>query len=73
MRALPVSLHPELREIESAQGPKVWLDGREVLLLCSNDDLGLAGDARVRDAAAEAAERWGASAGAGASQLVSGT
>jgi 8-amino-7-oxononanoate synthase len=65
-----VSLHRELREIESAQGPKVILDGREVLLLCSNDYLGLAGDPRVRDAAADAAERWGA--GAGASQLVSG-
>src|SRR6201989_1897521 len=46
------------------------LDGRDVLLLCSNDYLGLAGDARLRDAAAEAAERWGA--GAGASRLVSG-
>jgi 8-amino-7-oxononanoate synthase len=65
-----VSLHRELREIESAQGPKVWLEGREVLHLCSNDYLGLAGDSRVREAAAEAAERWGA--GAGASQLVSG-
>src|SRR3954468_20306553 len=63
-------LHRELREIESAQGPKVMLDGREVLLLCSNDYLGLAGDQRLRDAAAEAAQRWGA--GAGGSQLVSG-
>jgi glycine C-acetyltransferase/8-amino-7-oxononanoate synthase len=60
----------ELRVIESAQGPKVLLDGREVLLLCSNDYLGLAGDPRLRAAAAEAAERWGA--GAGASRLVSG-
>src|SRR4051794_33138270 len=46
------------------------LDGREVLLLCSNDYLGLAGDPRLREAAAEAAHRWGA--GAGSSQLVSG-
>ncbi len=63
-------LYRELRTVESAQGPRVLLDGREVLLLCSNDYLGLAGDARLRDAAAEAAERWGA--GAGASRLVSG-
>jgi 8-amino-7-oxononanoate synthase len=48
----------------------VRLDGREVILLCSNDYLGLAGDQRLRDAAAEAAQEWGA--GAGASQLVSG-
>jgi 8-amino-7-oxononanoate synthase len=73
VRALPVvdpSLHRSLREIQSAQGPKVVLDGREVLLLCSNDYLGLAGDPRLREAAAEAAMRWGA--GAGSSQLVSG-
>src|SRR4029079_7710825 len=73
MRPLPLidpALHRSLRTIESAQGPKVMLDGREVLLLCSNDYLGLAGDQRVRDAAARAAQDWGA--GAGASPLVSG-
>ena len=58
------ALHRDLRTIESAQGPKVVLDGREVLLLCSNDYLGLAGDPRVREAAAARAARWGAGAGA---------
>jgi 8-amino-7-oxononanoate synthase len=42
-----------------------------VLLLCSNNYLGLVDHPRVRKAAAEAAMRWGA--GAGASRLVSGT
>jgi 8-amino-7-oxononanoate synthase len=73
VRPLPLiepSLQRRLRTIESAQGPKVMLDGREVLLLCSNDYLGLAGDPLVREAAGEAAARWGA--GAGASPLVSG-
>jgi 8-amino-7-oxononanoate synthase len=73
VRQLPLidpALHRELRTIESAQGPKVLLDGREVLLLCSNDYLGLAGDQRLRDAAAEAAQLWGT--GAGGSPLVSG-
>ncbi len=60
----------ELRRVDSAAGPRIVLDGREVLLLCSNDYLGLAGDPRVRDAAAEAARRWGA--GTGSSRLVSG-
>ena len=46
------------------------LDGRPVLLLCSNNYLGLADHPRVREAAAEAAMRWGA--GAGASRLISG-
>ena len=46
------------------------LDGRPVLLLCSNNYLGLADHPRVRQAAAEAAMRWGV--GAGASRLISG-
>jgi 8-amino-7-oxononanoate synthase len=46
------------------------LEGREVLLLCSNNYLGLAEHPRVREAAAEAAIRWGA--GAGASRLICG-
>ncbi|MDQ2630362.1 MAG: 8-amino-7-oxononanoate synthase [Actinomycetota bacterium] len=63
-------LHRRLRLIEGPQGPRVTLDGRPVLLLCSNNYLGLADRAEVREAAAEAALRWGASAGA--SRLISG-
>jgi len=63
-------LHRQLRLIEGPQGPTVTLDGRPVLLLCSNNYLGLADRAEVREAAAEAALRWGA--GAGASRLISG-
>jgi 8-amino-7-oxononanoate synthase len=64
-------LHRRLRLVEGPQGPRVLLDGAEVLLLCSNNYLGVADHPRVRRAAADAAERWGA--GAGASRLVSGT
>ncbi len=63
-------LHRRLRLISGPQGPRVTLDGRPVLLLCSNNYLGLADHPRVRSAAAEAAMRWGA--GAGASRLISG-
>jgi 8-amino-7-oxononanoate synthase len=63
-------LHRQLRLIEGPQGPTVTLDGRPVLLLCSNNYLGLADRREVREAAAEAALRWGA--GAGASRLISG-
>jgi 8-amino-7-oxononanoate synthase len=63
-------LYRRLRLVGGPQGPRVLLDGRPVLLLCSNDYLGLAGHPQVREAAAEAALRWGA--GAGASRLVSG-
>jgi 8-amino-7-oxononanoate synthase len=63
-------LYRRLRLIDGPQGPKVMLGGNEVLLLCSNNYLGLADDPRVREAAAAAAIEWGA--GAGASRLISG-
>ncbi len=47
------------------------LDGKPVLLLCSNNYLGLADHPRLREAAADAAMRWGV--GTGGSRLVSGT
>ena len=53
-------LRRRLRLVDGPQGPRVLLDGRPVLLLCSNDYLGLAGHPDVRAAAATAAERWGA-------------
>ena len=60
----------ELREIESPQGPSVVLRGREVLLFCSNNYLGLANHPEVVEASREAAARYGASAGS--SRLISG-
>jgi 8-amino-7-oxononanoate synthase len=59
------------RTVSGPQGPRVLLDGKPVLLLCSNNYLGLADHPLVREAAADAAMRWGV--GAGASRLVSGT
>src|SRR3954447_3566896 len=64
-------LYRRMRLVSGPQGPTVLLDGNPVLLLCSNNYLGLADHPRVREAAAEAAMRWGV--GAGASRLVSGT
>ena len=63
-------LYRRMRLVSGPQGPRVLLDGKPVLLLCSNNYLGLADHPRVREAAAEAAMRWGV--GAGASRLVSG-
>lgn len=59
-----------MRTVESAPGPRVRIEGAEVLLLCSNDYLGLASHPTVTAAAIDAVERWGT--GAGSSRLVAG-
>ena len=66
-----LGLYRRTRLVSGSQGPHVVLDGRPVLLLCSNNYLGFAGHEKVQAAAADAALRWGV--GAGASRLVSGT
>ncbi|HET8979563.1 MAG TPA: 8-amino-7-oxononanoate synthase [Solirubrobacteraceae bacterium] len=66
-----LGLHRRTRLVSGPQGPHVLLDGKPVLLLCSNNYLGLADHPRVREAAADAAMRWGI--GAGGSRLASGT
>ncbi len=66
-----LGLQRRTRLVSGPQGPHVVLDGKPVLLLCSNNYLGLADHPDLRRAAAEAAMRWGV--GAGASRLVSGT
>ena len=69
LRAL--GLQRRIRLVSGPQGPHVVLDGKPVLLLCSNNYLGFADHPRVRQAAANAATRWGV--GTGASRLASGT
>ena len=59
------------RLVEGAQQSRVILDGREVIMLCSNNYLGLADHPLLKDAAVRAVEKYGVSSGA--SRLVSGT
>jgi 8-amino-7-oxononanoate synthase len=66
-----LGLYRRMRLVSGPQGPRVVLDGKPVLVLCSSNYLGLADHPRVREAAADAAMRWGV--GAGASRLASGT
>ena len=66
-----LGLYRRTRMVSGPQGPRVVLDGRPVLVLCSGNSLGLADHPRVREAAADAAMRWGV--GAGAPRLASGT
>jgi glycine C-acetyltransferase/8-amino-7-oxononanoate synthase len=66
-----LGLYRRTRMVSGPQGPRVVLDGRPALLLCSGNALGLADHPRVREAAAEAAMRWGV--GAAAPRLSCGT
>ena len=60
-----------LRRVDSAQDTWLTIDGRRVLLLCSNNYLGLANHPALAAAAAQAATEWGV--GAGSSRLISGS
>lgn len=64
-------LYRSLRTVAGSQGSRVVAEGREVVLLCSNNYLGLADHPALKRAAVEAVERYGT--GSGASRLVSGT
>jgi len=63
-------LKRQRRVLESPQGARVTVDGREYVAYCSNDYLGLAAHPALVAAAREGAERYGV--GAGASHLVLG-
>ena len=64
-------LYRRLRLVEGAQAGRVRLGGREVLMLSSNNYLGLANHPALTHAAQDALERFGC--GAGASRLISGS
>jgi glycine C-acetyltransferase/8-amino-7-oxononanoate synthase len=64
-------LRRRLRPIESACGPTVRIEGRSMILMASNDYLGLAAHPELKKAAIAAIERYGV--GSGAARLISGT
>ena len=57
--AKQADLLPYFRLIESEAGPVVEVEGRETIMLGSNNYLGLTGDPRVKAAAREALEHYG--------------
>ena len=65
------AIRRRLRPLDGGIGPRVVIDGRSVIQLCSNDYLGLAAHPAVTRAAAEAALQYGA--GAGSARLIVGT
>ena len=57
--AKQADLVPYFRLIESEAGPLMEIEGRETVMLGSNNYLGLTGDPRVRKASHDALERYG--------------
>ena len=64
-------LLPYFRLLTSQAGPVVEMEGRETIMLGSNNYLGLTGDERVKQAARDALERYGT--GVTGSRLLNGT
>ena len=64
-------LLPYFRVMTSSAGPVVEMEGRETIMLGSNNYLGLTGDARVKQAARDALETYGT--GLTGSRLLNGT
>ena len=52
-------LLPYFRRLEGEAGPVVTMEGRERIMLGSNNYLGLTADPRVKGAARDALERYG--------------
>jgi 8-amino-7-oxononanoate synthase len=69
--ARSTGLMPYFRQVESESGPIVRMEGRQMLMLGSNNYLGLTGDERVKEAARRALERFGT--GLTGSRLMNGT
>lgn len=70
-RARQAGLYTFFREIESAQDPEVTIRGRRMVMLGSNNYLGLTNDPRVKEAAVAALRKYGS--GCAGSRWLNGT
>jgi 8-amino-7-oxononanoate synthase len=66
-----IGMWPYFRPLDGEVGPRMRFDGRTVIMLGSNNYLGLTTDARVRGAAVDAVHRYGT--GLTGSRLLNGT
>ena len=46
---------------DKQEGTRVWKDGKELIMLSSNDYLGLAHHPKIKEAGSEAIKKWGSS------------
>ncbi len=64
-------LYRKMRHLQTPQGPHIKIDGKDYLLLSSNSYLGLCNDARLKQAALDAIEKYGVASGG--SRLTTGS
>ncbi len=64
------SLYPDLRVVEGPQEAETTVDGKKVIMFCSNNYLGLSMHPDIMHAACEAIKKYGV--GSGGSRLLSG-
>jgi len=69
--AMEAGIYPYFRVIESAQEPEVIVDGKRMIMVGSNNYLGLTNHPRVKEAAIEALRKYGS--GCAGSRFLNGT
>ncbi|MBI4208380.1 MAG: aminotransferase class I/II-fold pyridoxal phosphate-dependent enzyme [Deltaproteobacteria bacterium] len=65
-----IGVYPFFKSMEHCFGPQAIYNGRRVIVICSNDYLGLTNDSRVKQAAKQATDRLGT--GCTGSRLLNG-
>ena len=65
-----IGFYPYYTAIQENLGSRVIIDGRELIMIGSNNYLGLSWDPRVIEAAVEATRRYGTSCSGSASSTV---
>ncbi|MCS7215768.1 MAG: pyridoxal phosphate-dependent aminotransferase family protein [Thermodesulfovibrio sp.] len=66
-----IGVYPYFRMIESAQGPEVIMNGRKMIMIGSNNYLGLTNHPKVKEAAINAIKKYGT--GCAGSRFLNGT
>ncbi len=70
-QVMAAGLYPYFQPIRSAQDPEVVVDGRRMIMVGSNNYLGLTSHPRIKEAAIRAVERYGT--GCAGSRFLNGT
>lgn len=70
-KAIEAGIYPYFHALTSAQDTEVIIDGKRVIMLGSNNYLGLTSDPRVKEAAIKAVEKYGS--GCSGSRFLNGT